>query len=144
MAKAGNKTKATAASVPKFLAGLDAARRADCEALVAMLRKVTKAEPKMWGPSIVGFGDHHLRYESGREVDWFLAGFSPRKSDLTIYLMGGARSDGELLGRLGKHRVGGGCLYIKRLSDVDAGVLEQIARGSVKRLKEKSKEASAR
>jgi hypothetical protein len=144
MAKAGNKTKATAASVPKFLAGLDAARRADCEALVAMLRKVTKSEPKMWGPSIVGFGEHHIEYESGREVDWFVAGFSPRKSDLTIYLMGGARSDGELLGRLGKHRIGGGCLYIKRLSDVDTRVLEKIAHQSVKRVKEKSKEAAAR
>jgi Domain of unknown function (DU1801) len=144
MAKAENKTKATAASVPKFLAGLDAARRADCEALVAMLRRATKSEPKMWGPSIVGFGDHHLKYESGREVDWFLAGFSPRKSDLTIYLVGGARADGELLGRLGKHRLGGGCLYIKRLSDVDPKVLEELARQSVKRLKEKSKEAAAR
>jgi hypothetical protein len=142
MASAENKTKATAASVPKFLAGLDAARRADCEALVAMLRKVTKAEPRMWGPSIVGFGDHHVTYESGREVDWFLAGFSPRKSDLTIYLMGGARSDAELLGKLGKHRIGGGCLYIKRLSDVDSRVLEQIARGSVKRLRSKAKESS--
>lgn len=144
MATAGNKTKATAASVPKFLAGLDAARRADCEALVTMLRKVTKAEPRMWGPSIVGFGDHHMTYESGREVDWFVAGFSPRKSDLTIYLMGGARPDADLLGRLGKHRLGGGCLYIKRLEDVDTKVLEQIARASVKRLKEKSKEAAAR
>jgi hypothetical protein len=98
----------------------------------------------MWGTSIVGFGEHHLKYESGRELDWFVAGFSPRKSDLTIYLMGGARSDAELLERLGKHRLGGGCLYVKRLSDVDAKVLEQIARASVKRLKERAKEEAAR
>ena len=135
MAKAENKTKATAASVPKFLAGLDVERRADCEALVAMLRRVTKAEPKMWGKNIVGFGDHHLKYESGRELDWFLAGFSPRKAALTLYLMGGSDLDAATAKRLGKHEKGGGCLYIRRLADVDPKVLEEIVRSSVRRLR---------
>jgi len=135
MAKAENKTKATAASVPKFLAGLEAERRADCEDLVAMLRRVTQAEPKMWGKNIVGFGDHHLKYESGRELDWFLAGFSPRKAALTLYLGDGARLDAATAKRLGRHETGGGCLYIRRLEDVDRKVLEEVVRSSVRRLR---------
>src|SRR5262249_60124791 len=125
--------RATAASVPRFLAGLDEERRADCEALVAMLRRVTQAEPRMWGTNIVGFGDHHLKYESGRELDWFLAGFSPRKAALTLYVMDGADLDAATAKRLGKHEKGGGCLYIRRLADVDRKVLEEIGRSSVRR-----------
>ena len=139
MAEAKNKTRKTEASVEKFLSGLDAARQADCRALVAMLRRVTKAEPKMWGANIVGFGEHRLRYESGRELDWFLVGFSPRKAALTLYGMGGAKLDAATARRLGKHETGGGCLYVRRLEDVDAKVLEEIVRGSVGRLRAKAK-----
>ncbi|HEY1434622.1 MAG TPA: DUF1801 domain-containing protein [Thermoanaerobaculia bacterium] len=128
MADANNKTKATKASVAKFLGALEAERRKDCETLVKMLRRVTKAQPKMWGPSIIGFGDHHYEYESGREADWFVAGFSPRKSGLVCYFMSaGGGLDPGLMERLGKHKTGKGCLYIKRLSDVDLAVLEKVA-----------------
>ena len=127
MAKAENKTKATAASVPKFLAGLDAARRADCEALVAMLRKVTKSEPRMWGPSIVGFGSYRYTYASGRTGDWPLAGFSPRKQQLVVYLVGGFEErHASVLARLGPHTTGKGCLYLKRLDDVDESALREL------------------
>lgn len=88
----------------------------------------------MWGPSIVGFGDYHYRYESGREADWFEAGFSPRKKDLTLYLMG-VRFEDPLFAKLGRHAHGKGCLYIRQLSDVDAAVLEKIARGAVRNLR---------
>ncbi len=104
-----------------------------------MLRRVTKAEPKMWGANIVGFGDHRLVYESGRELDWFLVGFSPRKAALTLYGMGGAKLDAPTAKRLGKHETGGGCLYVRRLEDVDAKVLEEIARSAVARLRAKAK-----
>ncbi len=140
MANAELKTKATKGSVARFLGSLDADRRSDCEALVKMLRRVTKAEPKMWGSSIVGFGDQHLRYESGRELDWFVAGFSPRKKDLTLYLLGRGPIDGELAARLGKHSTGKGCLYIRRLSDVNGKVLEQIVRDAVRNLKARARE----
>ena len=139
MAEAKNKTRATGASVEKFLSALDAAREADCRELVAMLRRATKAEPKMWGANIVGFGDHRLKYESGRELDWFLVGFSPRKAALTLYGMGGAKLDAATAKRLGKHETGGGCLYIRKLSDVDGKVLEEVVRGSVARLRAKAK-----
>jgi len=139
MAKAELKTKATKGSVEKFLDGLDADRRKDCETLVRMLSRVTKAAPKMWGTAIVGFGDHHLKYESGRELDWFVAGFSPRKRDLTLYLVGRPPLDGNLGKRLGKHSTGKGCLYIRRLADVDLDVLEEIARQAARNLKERSR-----
>ena len=138
MAEAKNKTRATGASVEKFLSGLDVTREADCRELVAMLRRATKAEPKMWGANIVGFGDHRLKYESGRELDWFLVGFSPRKAALTLYGMGGAKLDAATAKRLGKHETGGGCLYIRKLADVDGKVLEEIVRGSVARLRAKA------
>lgn len=141
MAKSEPKTKAAKGSVEKFLGALEADRRGDCEALVKMFRRVTKAEPKMWGSSIVGFGDQHLRYESGRELDWFVAGFSPRKKDLTLYLSGGRPIDEDLATRLGKHSTGKGCLYIRRLSDVDAKVLEQVVREAVRGSKSGSRSA---
>jgi hypothetical protein len=128
VANANNKTKKTRASVAKFLGALDDERRRDCEILVAMLRRLTKAEPKMWGSSIVGFGDCHYKSASGREADWFVAGFSPRKKDLTLYVMGRSPFDDPLMAKLGKHSTGKGCLHIKRLSDVDVGVLEDIVR----------------
>jgi len=139
VAKAGLKTKATKGSVVKFLGALDPDRRKDCETLVRMLTRVTKAPPKMWGKAIVGFGDVHMTYESGRELDWFVAGFSPRKKDLTLYLMGRPSLDGELGKRLGKHTSSEGCVYIRRLDDVDLAVLEEIARQAGRNLKERGR-----
>ena len=129
------KTKATRASVSAFLETIpDANRRRDCKALVRMMKKATKARPKMWGSSIVGFGDVHYKYDSGRELDWFRAGFSPRKDALTLYLTSGAgwRNHAGLMSKLGKHKTGKGCLYIKQLSDVDVKVLERLIGRSVK------------
>ena len=134
MANAGLKTKATGASVEAFLETFDESRREDCRKLVRVLKRATKAEPKMWGPSIVGFGDYHYKYESGRENDWFLAGFSPRKRELTVYLMAGLGREPALMKKLGKHKTGKGCLSIKQLSDIDTKVLEEIVRRGVRAL----------
>jgi len=130
MAKAKNKTQATKFSVDAFIASRkDEQVRDDCHALVKMMTRITRCEPKMWGTSIVGFGDFHYKYASGREGDWFRTGFSPRKANLTIYSMCGYQHFPELIKKLGKHKINGGCLYIKRLGDVDAKVLgELIAR----------------
>jgi hypothetical protein len=121
------KTRATQASVTKFLDKVsDEGRRQDCQALVKMMTRATGAEPKMWGTSIVGFGSHKIRYASGRELDWPPLAFAPRRQDLTLYgLLSGDEAD-DLLGRLGKHARGKGCLYIKRLADVDASVLRRL------------------
>lgn len=131
------KTRPTDASVEEFIACVEGeARRADCETLVAMMRRVTGVEPVMWGPSIVGFGSYHYRYASGREGDWMLTGFSPRKRDLTVYIMSGFKGADEIIARLGAHRTSSGsCLYIKRLSDVDLEVLEELVGASVERMR---------
>jgi hypothetical protein len=112
----------------------DALRRRDCKTLVKMMKKATKARPKMWGSAIVGFGDVHYKYDSGREGDWFRAGFSPRKDALTLYLISGLGwpDQRDLMSKLGKHKTGKGCLYIKQLSDVDVKVLERLIEQSVK------------
>lgn len=128
------KTRATKASVTSFLNGIkDEARRRDCKTLVTLMTKATKAKPVMWGPAIVGFGDYHYKYASGREADWFETGFSPRKTALTLYLMGG--KDEKLLAKLGSNTTGVGCLYIKRLDDVHRPTLEKLIVDSVKRLR---------
>jgi hypothetical protein len=128
-----NKTVKTKQSVASFLATLpDEARRRDCKTVAAMMQEATGATPRMWGASIVGFGDYHYKYESGREADWFQIGFSPRKSDLTLYVMSGVHNYPALLGKLGKHSTGKSCLYIKRLTDIDTGVLEELIRAGVK------------
>ena len=131
------KTKPTDASVDDFIAGVAGdARQEDCRTLVEIMSRVTGEKPVMWGPSIVGFGSYHYRYASGREGDWMLAGFSPRKRELTVYVMAGFKGAEETLARLGKHRVSSGsCLYIRRLSDVDLEVLEELIRGSVEHLR---------
>ena len=127
------KTKLTNASVDKFLKGVkDEQTRADCYQIIEMMNKATKAEPKMWGTSIIGFGSIHLKYESGRELDWFPIGFSPRKQNITLYLMGGLEQ-AELLGKLGKYSTGKGCLYIKKLADVDVKVLNKLITTSAKK-----------
>lgn len=127
----------TRASDAKLAAAVeDEARRADCAVLMEMMERVTGATPVMWGPSIVGFGSYHYRYASGREGDWMLAGFSPRKRDLTVYVMAGFQGKEKLLARLGRHKTSaGGCLYLKRLADVDLAVLEELVRDSVERLR---------
>ena len=127
------KTKVTKASVEKFLQGIrDEKKRADCFEILKMMKRATHAEPKMWGPSIIGFGDHHYIYESGREGDWFRAGFSPRVQNLTLYMMGGFDSD--LLKKLGKYKTGKGCLYINKLEDVDKKILSELITKSVKKI----------
>ncbi len=126
------KTKATTQSVVKFLNSItDEQRRQDCFTLLEMLKKATGAEPKMWGSSIVGFGDYHYAYASGREADWFLAGFSPRKQNLTLYSMGGFMQYEALLEKLGKHKTGKGCLYINKLEDIHLPTLRKMIEQSV-------------
>ena len=128
------KTKPTTASVTKFLNGVsDKTRREDCFAVLEMMREVTKEEPKMWGSSIVGFGRHRYKYESGREGEWPIAAFSPRKGDLTLYFAAGFDIEPEME-RLGKYKTGKSCLYLKKLADVDPKVLKQLVTKSVKKL----------
>jgi hypothetical protein len=130
------KTKPTDASVQEFLDRVDdPARRKDCEEVLEMMRSVTGKEPRMWGTGLIGFGQYRYRYESGREGDWPLSGFAPRKESLTLYIMAGVERFPALLKRLGKHKVGKGCLYVKRLSDVDPEVLEQLVRSSVEHVR---------
>ena len=132
------KTKPTASSVESFLKGVaDETKRRDALALAALMQKATKAEPKMWGPSIVGFGSYHYKYASGHEGDSCVVGFSPRKDSLTVYLPLGSDRYGDLLAKLGKHKTGKGCLYIKRLSDVDTAVLEEIISSGLEHPKKK-------
>lgn len=128
---AGNKTVKTDASVDEYLAGIAGPRGDDARALNDLLTEVTGLEPALWGPSIVGYGDRHLVYESGRELDWFLVGFAARKQALTLYLTERFEGYDVLLGKLGPHTTGVGCLYVKRLSDVDPGVLTELVRRSV-------------
>jgi hypothetical protein len=130
------KTKLTRASVDTFLDKIeDEQVRADCRMLVDIMKKATKAEPKMWGTSIVGFGTYHYKYASGREGDWMLTAFSPRKTNITVYIMSGFDRYEELLAKLGKHACGKSCLYIKRLSDVHVPTLKTLVNESVKHLR---------
>jgi predicted CopG family antitoxin len=127
------KTKETTESVSAFIDKIaDKGRREDCLAVIDIMRAVTKEEPKMWGSSIVGFGRYHYKSASGREGDWMITGFSPRKGPLTLYIFGGFDSFGDLMQRLGKYKTGGSCLYIKTLADVDMGVLKKLIARSVK------------
>jgi hypothetical protein len=129
------KTKVNKANVDKFLKGVkDEQTRNDCYKILDVLQKATKAEPKMWGTSIVGFGNYHYKYASGREGDWFLAGFSPRKQNLTLYIMSGFDEYDSLMKKLGKHATGKSCLYIKKLEDIDMKVLKELVAKSVKHM----------
>ena len=124
---AENKTKPTALSVPAFLdACHDEERRADAKSLARLMQKITGDEPTMWGPSIVGFGSYHYVYESGREGDAPIVGFSPRKAANVLYGATGFRGAEALLAKLGKHTTGKGCVYIRKLADVDVKVLEML------------------
>lgn len=130
---AQNKTTETEASVAKFLAAVkDPDRRKDCETLVTILKKLTKQEARMWGPSIVGFGSHHYVYDSGREGDSPNIAFSPRASSIALYLASGLENREALLAKLGKHKSEKACIHIKKLEDVDTAVLEKLFVNHVK------------
>ncbi len=130
------KTRATSAGVEDFLDAIaDARRREECHALRALMERVVGAPATMWGPSMVGFGRYHYVYESGREGDWFMTGFSPRKQALTVYVMSGFEGEPELMARLGRFRTGKSCLYLKRLEDIDTSVLETLIDGSISALR---------
>jgi len=121
------KTKKNAASVKGFLNTIkDKQKRDDSFSVLEIMKKVTGEKPAMWGPSIIGFGNVHLVYESGRELDWMKIGFSPRKQNLTLYVSSSSEGQSELLKKLGKHKTGKGCLYINKLSDIDTQVLKKI------------------
>ena len=129
------KTRPTAVSVADFIAAVeDPRRREDASAVVALLTRATGLVPTMWGPSIVGFGRYHYRYESGREGDAPLVGFAPRKANLVFYMAAGEAARADVLNRLGKHRTGKGCVYVNRLSDIDPDVLAEMALGSIRTL----------
>lgn len=130
------KTKATDVKVEDFLNLVEPAqKREDAFTLLQLMRKVTGNHGKMWGPSIVGFGKYHYKYESGHEGDSYIAGFSPRKTRHVVYLMPGFYENEELLKRLGKYKASKGCLYINKLEDVDLATLEQLIRKSIDDLK---------
>jgi hypothetical protein len=131
---AENKTKPTAASVDDFIHSLPEPRQPDARTLVRLMQSVSRQKPKMWGPSIIGFGSYHYRYESGREGDMPLVCFSPRKSGNVVYI---CLTDKTLLDKLGKHKLSGGCLHIKKLSDVDSAVLKTIVANSYANTREK-------
>ena len=126
------KTRPTSASVPDFLARQPEARRADCEAVCAMMQAATGEPPVMWGEAIVGFGRYAYTNTSRKTFEWPVVGFSPRKHDLTLYIMPGFDAFTGLIAKLGRHKTGKSCLYIKQLADVDAGVLRGIIDGSVR------------
>ena len=131
------KTKATNESVEEFFNSIpDAERREDCFAIAKLMEEITGHKPTMWGPSIVGFGSYHYKYASGREGDWLVTGFSPRKKDLTLYIMMGFEKHQELMKQLGKHSVGKSCLYIKRLSDIHLPTLRKLIKTSIKQLQD--------
>lgn len=131
MAKADNKTQPNAQSPIDFLNSVEQEqKRKDSLEILEMMREQTGHEPKMWGDSIIGFGDYHYQYASGREGDWFLAGFSPRKQNITLYIMAGISQYPDLLGSLGKHKTSKACLYINKLADVDKEVLKDLIKKS--------------
>lgn len=136
------KTKLTKQSVDSLIKKLpDPQTREDCFTIAKLMKEATGDEPRMWGSSIVGFGSQHYKYASGREGDWPVIGFSPRKQNLTLYIGLGGFDSAELLEKLGKHSVSKGCLYIKRLSDIDLPTLRKLIRESVKQKKRSAKKS---
>ncbi len=130
------KTQPTDQSVEDFLNAIpDEHKRADAFAVLKLMKQVTRAEPQMWGNSIVGFGRYRLKYASGREGDWPLAAFSPRKQNLTLYIMAGFEGYADLLKNLGKFKTGKACLYVNKLADVDLPTLKELVKQSVKHMK---------
>lgn len=135
---AQNKTQPTKVKVSEFIAGIeDKVKRADCRELMKLMSAVTGNRAKMWGPSIVGYGKYHYKYESGREGDFFLTGFSPRKQALSIYIVSGFNINPGLMEKLGKYKTGKSCLYVKKLDDIDRAVLGQLVEESVAHIRKK-------
>ena len=135
---AETKTKPTAVSVKDFISAVpDEQKRKDSLVLIDMMSKITKEKPKMWGPSIIGFGSYHYKYESGHEGDMCITGFSPRKAAISIYILKGFNKSPELMKKLGKYKMGKSCLYVKKLTDIDTKVLEELIEESVKYIKNK-------
>lgn len=131
------KTKPTTAKVTDFINAIDdPGMRADAKRVAAMMRKATGARAKMWGTSIVGYGSYSYTNTAGKDLEWMLTGFSPRKQALSIYIMSGFRKSEPLMQKLGKHKTGKSCLYIKRLSDIDEDVLQQLITESVQQMQE--------
>ena len=131
------KTKRTRGNVEAFLNSVtDEKKRQDSFAILELMKQVTGEQPEMWGESIVGFGSYHYKYESGREGDWFITGFSPRKQNLTLYIMSGFGEYDHLLGKLGKYKTGKSCLYIKKIDDIDQDVLKELVQKSVEHMEE--------
>ncbi len=127
------KTKRTRASVRAFIDGIDdAQKRKDCREIMKMMKEATGCRPAMWGPNIVGYGSYDYKYASGREGTWFLTGFSPRKQNLTLYIMPGFSRYDDLLAKLGPHKTGKACLYVKRLDDIHRPTLKTLIRKSVR------------
>lgn len=132
------KTKPTAVSVKDFISAVpDEQKRKDSLVLIDVMSKITKEEPKMWGPSIIGFGSYHYKYESGHEGDMCITGFSPRKAAISVYILMGFNKSPELMKKLGKYKMGKSCLYVKKLTDIDTKVLEELIEESVKYIKNK-------
>ena len=132
---AENKTKPTTGSVKTFLESIeDEGKKKDCIVISDLMKKITGSEPRMWGEFVVGFGEYRYKYASGRAGEWFLAGFSPRKQNLTLYIMGYLEFFEDILEKLGKFKHGKGCLYIKTLKDIELEVLEELIVTSIKRL----------
>lgn len=132
-----NKTKPTNQSVEDYLQDVEHDRkREDSFKILALMKEVTGEEPQMWGSSLIGFGKYHYKYESGREGDFFLTGFAPRKQNLTLYIMSGFAEYDDLLGKLGKYKTGKACLYINKLADVDEAILRKLVAKSVEHMRE--------
>jgi hypothetical protein len=143
MAKTQIKTKPTVVSVDEFLEAVpDPVRREDGKKVRAMMERITGEPAKMWGPSIIGFGSYHYKYDSGHEGDMCRLGFSPRKAELVLYVLTESEGQAALLARLGKHRTSKSCLYIKRLGDVDEGVLEALTVHALDHMNEKYPEGA--
>lgn len=137
---AKNKTQPTEQSVKSFIDSLDDQQKiADSYSLIELMKEVTGCEPKMWGPSIIGFDQYHYNYESGREGDWLKTGFSPRKREFSIYIMSGFAKHDQLMKKLGNHRTGKSCLYVKKLEDINMDVLRDLVQESIKYVDEKYK-----
>lgn len=135
---AENKTQPTKSSVVDFINGVDSEqKKKDAFALLSLFEELTQEEAVMWGPSLIGFGTYHYKYASGREGDFFVAGYSPRKTALTIYIMSGFSKHDSLMEKLGKYKTGKSCLYVKKLDDIDLDVLKELIVESIKYVKEK-------
>ena len=130
------KTTPNDADVQAYLDSVaDEEKRTDCQRILELMQSVTGEAPKMWGSALIGFGSYHYKYESGREGDWFLTGFSPRKNNLSLYIMAGFDRHEALMSQLGKYKTGKSCLYIKRLADIEVNVLKELIEESVKYMK---------